>query len=548
MSIDTDVNNYTLSELMTIANVNDLDPTEITNNTNSYINQFKNTNPTLSTFFQNIQSQLLQYSQGLIPNNNNDNDNNNDNNDNNNPEEDDAIYPAGQSQTDDRYNNEYLTQNDKNQTNKITQRKQKVQVYGNQHDPMTREQLGVNDTYNVPIKQDVLNPNLKNTINRFVNLDSQFRQYSGINSISTDYTLDLSDRLNNTISLSLYSYQIPNSWYVIDTAYNNTCFWINYNDFNIPITIPSGNYTANQFVTTLIEVLLISGFTFSVPPVSYNINNGKITLNLYGGIYNNIFNGIHLTFTIDTTVKIIFYDFTATLICNQTCKNSAHYFNQTLGWIMGYRIPFMNIEENGNIASSVLDLNGTKYLILVIDDYNQNRVNKELVSITQLSGNLKIPNYYSNDLPYTCISPGNSNLNNINNINNSDGLLIANKYENDYTQTQQILPSAPKLLTNSQIYTINEINKNNNNLTNFMSRAPTSSDIMAIIPLKGVTNTTGDMLVDFSGSLQDNERTYFGPVNIDRMSIKLLDDKGNILNLNGLDWTITLIATCLYQY
>jgi hypothetical protein len=37
-------------------------------------------------------------------------------------------------------------------------------------------------------------------------------------------------------------------------------------------------------------------------------------------------------------------------------------------------------------------------------------------------------------------------------------------------------------------------------------------------------------------------------VNIDRLSVKLLDDKGNILNLNGLDWTITLIATCLYQY
>ena len=41
---------------------------------------------------------------------------------------------------------------------------------------------------------------------------------------------------------------------------------------------------------------------------------------------------------------------------------------------------------------------------------------------------------------------------------------------------------------------------------------------------------TGSLLVEFSGSLQDNSRTYFGPVNIDRMSVKLLDDKGNVLN------------------
>ena len=56
------------------------------------------------------------------------------------------------------------------------------------------------------------------------------------------------------------------------------------------------------------------------------------------------------------------------------------------------------------------------------------------------------------------------------------------------------------------------------------------------------------MLIEFSGSLQDNARTYFGPVNIDKMRVKLLDDKGNVLNLNGCDWCVTLICDCLYQY
>ena len=87
-------------------------------------------------------------------------------------------------------------------------------------------------------------------------------------------------------------------------------------------------------------------------------------------------------------------------------------------------------------------------------------------------------------------------------------------------------------------------------MANARPKAPTSSDIMAIIPLKGggASIPTGTLLAEFSGSLQDNVRTYFGPVNIDRMAVKLLDDKGNVLNLNGCDWCFTLIATCLYQY
>ena len=87
---------------------------------------------------------------------------------------------------------------------------------------MNREQVATTDTYVLPVKQDSLNPNLKNTITRFVNLDSQFRQYTGgPESTSTDYTLDLSDTLKDTISLRLYSYQIPFNWYAIDTAYGN---------------------------------------------------------------------------------------------------------------------------------------------------------------------------------------------------------------------------------------------------------------------------------------------------------------------------------------
>jgi hypothetical protein len=133
--------------------------------------------------------------------------------------------------------------------------------------------------------------------------------------------------------------------------------------------------------------------------------------------------------------------------------------------------------------------------------------------------------------------------------NVQNGLLIGGKYQESYVSTQIVLPSAPRTLTQSQIYTINEINKNNNNLTNYLSKAPTTSDILAILPVKTSAGVpTGSLLVEFSGSLQDNIRTYFGPVHIERLNVKLLDDKGNVLNLNGNDWCVTLVCECLYQY
>ena len=58
----------------------------------------------------------------------------------------------------------------------------------------------------------------------------------------------------------------------------------------------------------------------------------------------------------------------------------------------------------------------------------------------------------------------------------------------------------------------------------------------------------GEGLVEFSGPIQVNERIYFGPVNIERLRIRLLNDKGHLLNLNGRDWSFTLQAELLYQY
>jgi len=542
-SIDTNINNYTIAELLTILDVEDFTLVdEIVEITNTYIEKFKKEKkPEMITFFQEMQSVLLNYAAELDSS------------------DEPVSTNVAKKQTDSWIKNQYLQQSNPVQNEKITQRKEEVDVYDNIHVPMKRKQLGVANNFVVNVAQDTLNPNLKNSTERFINLDSQFRQAAGPNDSATDYTCDLSDPLTNVLSVRLYSFQIPYTWYAIDYSYGNNFFWISNTDktINILISVNPGNYSPNDFVQELIKAFINAGFTTANSTnVYYNPNNGKITLNLNGLASSTP----SYTYTIDKTTLLTFFDYTGALKeIEPISLQPQSYINQTLGWIMGYRLPYINVDPSGNQAPAVTDLNGPKYLILSIDDYNQNHINNGLVSITELSKTLKMPNYYSPDLPYKIVNPASNLQSNINSINresasnpNSNieldaGDLLMDKLNASFKKIPQLLPSAPRVLTQSQIYTINEIIKNNDNNSNFRTMAPTTTDVFALIPVKA-NMPVGRVYVEFSGSLQDNKRTYFGPVNIDRMRVRLLDDKGNVLDLHGADWSITLISENLYQY
>ena len=555
--LDTNVDNYTIDELLEIIDMDnsEYDYDSIVENTNYYIKKYDTEGDSkLSLFFQDIQYKLLSTFEATYEDGANEDGAN----------EDGANEDEGsvKKQTTEWYTNEVLKQSDPIQTNKITDRKQKIDVYKNDHVPMNQKQLGVNNTFSIPVAQDTLNPNLKNVTSRFINLDSQFRQSSsGIGNTSSDYTLDLSEQLTNVLSLRLYSIQIPFAWYTIDTVYGNTCFWLVVNEnIIVKIYIEPGNYNPNEFVSQL----NMGGYNGNVNfkddnfvfpstvsanyPVSYNSNTGKISMSFNGASYKDPTTGDLIAINSNTT-KIVFFDIYAILTCNSASCNQSNTIDQTLGWLMGYRVPYVFPDSSGNVnAVAILDLYGPKYLILALDDYNQNHINNGLVSITEISSTLKLPSYYNPSIPVICNSPTiNLDSNMETSLNNGD--LLMDKLNLTYKKIPQVLPTNPRLLTQTQIYTINEILKNNEKNTNFRTKAPTTTDTFALLPMKrGNNSSTGDMYIEFGGTMQDNKRIYFGPVNIERMRLKLLDDKGNVLNLNGADWSCTLISENLYQY
>ena len=542
-NVDLNIDNYTPIDLFTILNLNSDSATteDITTSTNNYIDQFnKEGNDLMANFFQDMQDTLINYVDSINNTQNEDEvaEGANDTTDYN--------YASAEKQTSNWLQNQVLQQADQNQSNKVTDRKQKIDVYNDPHLSMKREQLGINNNIAIPIAQDKLNPNLENITKRFINLDSRYRQISGLNGVATDYTLDLSDPLLNALSLRLYSFQIPVSWYNINLS--SSCFLLSfYNpdgtshifpltlNSTISISIIPGRYDSTSLPIAL-NTALNTLFTFpTVTPVTYNSISSTISMNLYGGIYiaDN-------SFIINNTTIITFFS-TSGSMCSSNCYSNSTTFNyaNTLGYLMGYRSSEEPVNSNGNNGTALLDLFGPKYLILVIDDYNQNHINNGLIGITEYSNTLKLPSYYNSSFPTQCISNTG--------VQTDFNILTAKQLNVSYKPTITVLPTAPRILTQAQIYSVNQILKNNENNTSYRTAAPTTTDTFAIIPIKGDLSF-GSVYTDFSGSVQDNKRTYFGPVSIDRLHVKLLDDKGNLLDLHGLDWSITLICENLYQY
>ena len=222
-SVDTNINNYTYPELLIILNIDDPTNTDvILEKTNKYIDEFtENGNNRMRIFFKQIQTQLLDYAEQLLTSNKN------------------AEFRPVEEQTNEWLNNKgALPQKNTNQKDKLTNRFQEIGVYNNSYVPMSRNQLGINNTYNLDVMQDgKLNPTMKNTTQRLIVLDSFYRQEAET-TISTDYTLDLSDHLKQVLSLRLWSIEIPLTYYNIDNLYGNNCFWIRDGTNNINISLP----------------------------------------------------------------------------------------------------------------------------------------------------------------------------------------------------------------------------------------------------------------------------------------------------------------------
>ena len=384
--------------------------------------------------------------------------------------------------------------------------------------------------------RDTMNGNYKNTISRLILIDSQYRQQ--LREPETDFLIHLNEKVNNATSLELTNIQIPYTFYNIDEKMNNNHFLLSchHDPFrgNIlqsmnetlcttyTIKVPDGHYTDVSMIVQAIQTQLDK--YINVSPIPY-----------------------HLTCERDPLTGTIQFKNSSAAAYDIEFLTNQSKVNTCLGWNLGFReysiSPETNqtlsmkyeIPRNANIvtAGSIVEIPGkikgtevamvpnTKYFVLVVDDFNQTQTSDTMVQANIRPENTKATSHFTQDPMLNYLMPYN---------------------------LESYLENVPdRTLTKSQLYTIAQQNMERQNLSlqNTRLEVYAPNQVLALIPFEQSRADWGSM---YFSDKSKYIREYHSPTNLERLQVKLYDDKGNLMNLRGNSWCMSLTTQNLYKY
>jgi hypothetical protein len=400
------------------------------------------------------------------------------------------------------------------------------------------------------------NPILRHTLKRIVNFDSHYRQILDPSSCAcetnsqsicstevntqirldtaTNYTTNI-DPLMNVINISFESTEIPFSWYVFSKDYGTTKLKIE----NKIIEITDGNYTAQQLRDT-INTDISKNFSGQLYDISYNENNGKMTFNNYTS------NNITLTF---------FLEDADALVCSATQNRVGQVgggskIDYNLGWLLGFRNTSGIIAPYSTLSGlSPVDTVGPRYFLITLDDFNNNKPNKDLISLTDNKAtNFKLPKYFNSQSMDSRYGPGTYEKG-FQGVPGYECADVAGKPSERGCAEADLNRDISSNLTQKQKYTVEQIQLARKSKSGNRYTSPNSTDLLARIPIPSNKGDLWFKTFTFRNNQPEyNQRVYFGPVKLSKFRIKLLTDKGFEVNLNERDWSFSLTVEQLYQY
>jgi hypothetical protein len=349
-------------------------------------------------------------------------------------------------------------------------------------------------------------------------------QISGVGLVSTDVITITSSTTMNTIKLTPITTGLATG----TNSYSN----------GIIITIPDGVYTRDQLITAI-----NTAFTNTLTGAnSQNIANGsiaKVVTSTVGDEFIQIRLNVNKIYT-SADYKIVFYDpFSFSTIITSGIINGGRNigntsWDSTLGWILGFHEETEYdlskadyVSTNGNIKSiigdNVVSISIYSYFMILLDDFNNSHMNDGIVTTTKKETDIKLPGY--------------TNRTTFNADPISGSLLATNTSAN----------GAP--LTQKQVYAIQATLDQQTIQTSALkfTEGPFATNVFGLLPLNIANLPNNSIYVDSSIGLRDQQRNYFGPVNIQRMSVKLINDRGETVDLNGANWSFSFICEQLYQ-
>jgi hypothetical protein len=291
---------------------------------------------------------------------------------------------------------------------------------------------------------------------KYINIDTRFRDEYNNNEL-VNYNVTLPERINDIKKMTVKSVEIPMTMYNISSALGNNYF-----------KVTNSQPESNVYLSTIIT--LRDGtydMTSLKTEINYQINN---LINSLGEVLANKLN--YLRYDIQNNKSVFYREFvddSPNLIIDFAIDKYGNFdkynFKSKLGWLLGYRNTSYTIKNqyyaNSNnqyiyeISDTIIDLNGSKYLYLAIDEFSKSN-------------------------PSSFVTP---------------------------------LP------------------------TSFINKS-----IIARITLDKTTYGFNSILPSnmYNGLLVSDVRTYSGKIDIQKLNLQLLNDFGNPISLNGMDFSLCL--------
>jgi hypothetical protein len=428
-------------------------------------------------------------------------------------------------------------------------------------------------TYPTNLTEGCVNPLRRTSYKKLININSRFRD-NYTTTPASDFYFSFADPIDNIVSMKLNRIILPKFIYTINhkTGSNNFTIYVKYTEnqgqqeINKRVCIQSGSYSGEQIIKILNHELkqVLPKDLHDLIEVKYASTAGKIYFEITWE------KSIHHSTVTIHEIKFCF-DYiepcqaTSNLDCsgipcssflsnccinngNNTsnfCKNDEIYSHVgsnvykdqlTLGWILGFRgdykyntpkvattNPTIGKFFTGNLNNSqglsrkqLRELNTIRPRRARLTEIKDNGMQylENTYNCCDLSGRMFEPQDIS--FCYTLLQDAKTN------ITHFGGESIYDPLGNRYF-----------------LLSINDHqNHHNRNL---------------ISPMQKETLTDGNILAKVYGACggeccyDNEERIYFGPTNISRLNIRLLDEFGRVVDLNNGDYSFTLEVEILYD-
>jgi hypothetical protein len=327
---------------------------------------------------------------------------------------------------------------------------------------------------------------------------------------------------------------LPHSWDVFSESEGTNVFYVKKSGElgdPITITIPEGTYHYNDNFGADLNLIKILNTALG----NKSINN--LVFSYIGS------NNIRIKNTgYDGKFSIWWHREDKNNVCGPAGQGTR--VNYNLGWLLGFRKTFLSLDKNDDpvVSPSKLNLKGSKYVFVTLDEYSNNKAPDTCISYENNAATFNMPSYFVKTTMGIEVANGN--------ITEGNKCWVKpDSPPSRYCGKKRANPELLSNLTAAQRYTIENIRNALLVPKKKQYKSPIISNYFAKVQLifNSTTSPSTQYTTERRVEATQETRDYFGPITLRKFKIRLLNERGNEIDMNEDNWSFTLLIKQLYN-